>query len=72
MQATTTVARSGETFDALVSAMQAHFAAVLAAHGPHLFRVETDTDLYERYLDTLECPAPGAASAAGGSAAAPA
>ena len=26
----------------------------------------------ERYLDTLECPAPGAASAAGGSAAAPA
>lgn len=45
-------ARSGDRFDDLVTVMQAHFGAVLDAHGPHLFTVDAG-DLVELYLHNL-------------------
>ncbi len=42
----------GDEFDALVHASQAHFAAIVAEHGPNLFTVDAG-DLYAAYLDNL-------------------
>ena len=50
---TTDVPRSGVLFDDLVTVMHTYFAAATLRDGPHLFRVETASDLWETYLNAL-------------------
>jgi len=57
---TTTITRSGELFDDLVTAMQRHFDAVIERNGPSLFRVDPFASgsveihsLWEWYLTQL-------------------
>jgi hypothetical protein len=42
-----------DDFDHMVDHLQAHFDRVLAAHGPHLFHVETGADLFKLYIRGL-------------------